>query len=226
MSAALSGRMRLSRRVSPPRRAKSRRPNSTRIQHDAIRGVVRLQEDIGLRLVTDGEYNRTFWQRDFLVKFDNVRQVAAKLTVRFHSAAGTRDHSPPTLQVTGKLGRPSGIFVDDFKFLKSVAQATPKITIPSPTIMHFRGGREAIDAKAYPDMDAFLCRSGARLPRRDPRPRCKPAAAICRSTKSTRLSVRSGIAPRRSAISARTRIRCRRPTPSCSTTRSPASRPT
>src|SRR5271157_5322298 len=127
----------------------------TRIQQEAIRGVVRMQEDIGLRLVTDGEYNRTFWQRDFLVKFNNVRQVAAKLTVRFHSAAGTRDHSPPTLQATGKLGRPSGIFVEDFKFLKSVAHATPKITIPSPTTMHFRGGREAIDAKAYPDMDDF-----------------------------------------------------------------------
>ena len=127
----------------------------TRIQQEAIRGVVRMQEDIGLRLVTDGEYNRTFWQRDFLVKFDNVKQVAAKLTVRFHSAAGTRDHSPPTLQVTGKLGRPRGIFVEDFKFLKSVAHATPKITIPSPTTMHFRGGREAIDSHAYPDMDDF-----------------------------------------------------------------------
>jgi len=127
----------------------------TRIQHDAIRDVVRLQEDIGLKLATDGEYNRTFWQRDFLLKFSNVRQVAAKLTVRFHSAAGTRDHAPPSLQVTGKLGRPAGIFVEDFKFLKSVAHGTPKITIPSPTTMHFRGGREAIDADAYPDLQEF-----------------------------------------------------------------------
>jgi 5-methyltetrahydropteroyltriglutamate--homocysteine methyltransferase len=127
----------------------------TRIQHDAIRGVVRLQEDLGLRLATDGEYNRTFWQRDFLLKFSNVEQVASKLTVRFHSAAGTRDHSPPSLRVTGKLSRPHGIFVDDFKFLKSVAQGAAKITIPSPTTMHFRGGRNAVDAKAYPDMDGF-----------------------------------------------------------------------
>jgi len=127
----------------------------TRIQHDAIRDVVRLQEEIGLRVVTDGEYNRTFWQRDFLLKFRSVQQVAAKLTVRFHSAAGARDHSPPSLQVTGKLDRPSGIFVDDFRFLKSVARGTPKITIPSPTTMHFRGGRDAVDAKAYPDMGQF-----------------------------------------------------------------------
>jgi methionine synthase II (cobalamin-independent) len=126
-----------------------------RIQHEAVREVVRLQEEIGFKLATDGEYNRTFWQRDFLLKFRNVQKVAAKLTVRFHSAAGARDHSPPTLQVTGKLSRPRGIFVDDFKFLKSVAHGTPKITIPSPTTMHFRGGREAIDAKAYPDMGDF-----------------------------------------------------------------------
>ncbi len=126
-----------------------------RIQHEAIRGVVRLQEEIGFKLATDGEYNRTFWQRDFLLKFRNVQKVAAKLTVRFHSAAGARDHSPPTLQVTGKLARPRGIFVDDFKFLKSVAHGAAKITIPSPTTMHFRGGREAIDVKAYPDMAEF-----------------------------------------------------------------------
>jgi 5-methyltetrahydropteroyltriglutamate--homocysteine methyltransferase len=130
-------------------------PELEQIQHDAIKGVVRLQEDIGFKLVTDGEYNRTFWQRDFLLKFQNVQQVAAKLTVRFHSAAGSRDHSPPSLQVTGKLARPAGIFVDDFKFLKSVAHATPKITIPSPTTMHFRGGREAVDAKAYPHLEEF-----------------------------------------------------------------------
>jgi len=127
----------------------------TRVQHDAIRDVVRLQEEIGFRVATDGEYNRTFWQRDFLLKFRNVEQVAAKLTVRFHSAAGTRAHSPPSLQVIGKLARPAGIFVDDFEFLKSVAHATPKITIPSPTTIHFRGGRQAVDANAYPDIGQF-----------------------------------------------------------------------
>jgi 5-methyltetrahydropteroyltriglutamate--homocysteine methyltransferase len=127
----------------------------SRIQHEAIRAVVRLQEDIGYKLATDGEYNRSFWQRDFLLKFENVRQAAAKLTVRFHSAAGSRDHSPPTLQIAGKLNRPRPIFVDDFKFLKSVTRVMPKITIPSPTTMHFRGGREAIDRDAYPDMEEF-----------------------------------------------------------------------
>src|SRR6204780_360715 len=128
-----------------------------RIQHDAIRGVVRLQEELGLKLVTDGEYNRFSWQRDFLLKIGNVRNMPSRLTVRFHSAAGARDHTPPSLQVAGKLSRPQRIFVDDFKFLKSITPAgvTAKITIPSPTIVHFRGGREAIDARAYPQMEAF-----------------------------------------------------------------------
>jgi 5-methyltetrahydropteroyltriglutamate--homocysteine methyltransferase len=128
-----------------------------RIQHAAIREVVRLQEELGLKLVTDGEYNRHSWHRDFMLKFRNVRMIPSKLTVRFHSAEGDRLHSPPTMQVTGKLARPNGkgIFVDDFKFLASVARGTPKITFPSPTVMHFRGGRSAIDAEAYPDIDAF-----------------------------------------------------------------------
>ena len=127
----------------------------TRIQQDAIRGVVRVQEQIGLKLVTDGEYNRQSWQRDFLLKIGNVKPMPSKLTVRFHSAAGARDHAPPSLRVAGPLSWPGGIFVDDFKFLKSVATALPKLTIPSPTVVHFRGGREAIDAHAYPEMDAF-----------------------------------------------------------------------
>jgi 5-methyltetrahydropteroyltriglutamate--homocysteine methyltransferase len=127
------------------------------IQQAAIREVVRMQEDLGLKVVTDGEYNRHSWHRDFMLKFQNVQMMPSKLTVRFHSADGDRLHSPPTMQVTGKLARPNGggIFVDDFKFLVSIARVTPKITLPSPTVMHFRGGREAIDTKAYPDIADF-----------------------------------------------------------------------
>jgi 5-methyltetrahydropteroyltriglutamate--homocysteine methyltransferase len=123
-----------------------------RVQAQAIRDVVKMQEDIGLKLVTDGEYNRGAWHRDFLLRFDNVRLIPSKISVRFHSARGTREQSPPSWQVVGKLSRPKPIFRDDFRFLASVARATPKITIPSPTVMHFRGGRAAIDRDAYPDM--------------------------------------------------------------------------
>ena len=126
-----------------------------RIQEQAIHDVVRLQEDIGLKVATDGEFNRGSWQRDFLLRLDNVELIPSRLTVRFHSAAGTRDHSPPSLQVTGRLRRPGGIFVDDFRFLRSVARAEPKVTVPSPTVLHFRGGRDAIDRAAYPDMEEF-----------------------------------------------------------------------
>src|SRR5262245_42024534 len=109
-----------------------------RIQEDAIRTVVHLQEEIGLESVTDGEFNRSSWQRDFLLKLDNVALAESRITVQFHSAEGTRDHAPPTLAVTGMLGRPRGIFVDDFAFLRSVTARTPKVTLPSPTVLHFR----------------------------------------------------------------------------------------
>ena len=71
-----------------------------RIQQAAIRDVVRLQEGLGLRLVTDGEFNRQSWHRDFMLKIGNVRMMPSKLTVRFQTAAGERLHSPPTMQVT------------------------------------------------------------------------------------------------------------------------------
>lgn len=126
-----------------------------RIQQEAIRDVVRMQEQIGFKLATDGEYNRVSWHRDFMLRIASVKLMSSKLTVRFHSQAGSRDHSPPTMQVTGKLGLPEPIYVDDFRFLASVAHAVPKITIPSPTVLHFRGGRDAIDKAAYPDIESF-----------------------------------------------------------------------
>lgn len=130
-----------------------------RLQQDAIRGVVKMQADIGLKVVTDGEYNRTSWQRDFLLKIENIVDAPSKVPVKFHSKTGTREHAPPTMKVAGKLKRPAGgMFVDDYKFLHSVvdhSKQTPKVTFPSPTVVHFRGGREMIDAKAYPQMDAF-----------------------------------------------------------------------
>ncbi len=125
------------------------------IQQAAIRGVVKQQEDIGLRSVTDGEYNRNSWQSDFLLKIKNVTTTPSRLRVKFHSAAGTREHAPPSMAVVGKLGRPNPIFVDDFRFLASIAKAAPKVTLPSPTILHFRGGRDAIDRAAYPDLAEF-----------------------------------------------------------------------
>jgi 5-methyltetrahydropteroyltriglutamate--homocysteine methyltransferase len=128
-----------------------------KIQQAAIPGVVKLQEEIGFKGVTDGEYNRGGWQRDFLLSFKNVSLMPSKVPVRFHRADGVSLQQPPTMQITGKLERVRPIFVEDFKFLKTVIspQSTPKITIPSPTLLHFRGGRDAIDKTAYPTIEEF-----------------------------------------------------------------------
>jgi 5-methyltetrahydropteroyltriglutamate--homocysteine methyltransferase len=126
-----------------------------RVQHDAIREVVRHQEEIGLQAVTDGEFNRASWQTDFILKFDNVKPAESRFSIHFHSEKGDTEGRPHTVRVAGKLGRPRGLFVEDFKFLRSIARGVPKITLPSPSVMHFRGGRAAIDAIAYPDMAEF-----------------------------------------------------------------------
>src|SRR5262249_10034702 len=126
-----------------------------RVEDQAVRDIVKLQEDLGFKAVTDGEYRRGSWHRDFLVSFENVKIVPPTVKMKFHTEKGDIERTPPGLKVAGKLRRAQPIFVEHFKFLKSVAKATPKITIPSPSNMHFRGGRAAIDEAAYPDLDGF-----------------------------------------------------------------------
>ncbi len=125
------------------------------VRQKAIREVVAMQEGVGLKSVTDGEYNRGSWHTDFLLRLANVEPYASKFSVTFHSESGAAKGKPHTMRVTGKLSRPEPIFVEDFKFLKTVTKETAKITMPSPSILHFRGGREAIDPEAYPDMEEF-----------------------------------------------------------------------
>ena len=125
------------------------------VEDEAITEAVKLQEDLGLKAVTDGEFRRTLWHMDFLTSFANVKTVRAKVTATFHSEEGATQRTPSALAVTGPIGRPKPIFVEAFKFVKSVAKAMPKLTIPSPSIVHFRGGREAIAKWAYPELDGF-----------------------------------------------------------------------
>ena len=131
-----------------------------RAEDQAIRDVVKLQEDVGLKSVTDGEYRRTFWHLDFLERFENATIVPPSVKAHFHTHTGEVEFAPPGVKVEGKLRRPKPIFVDHFKFLKSVAHQTPKQTIPSPSTMHFRGGRNAIDRKAYPELAEFYADLG------------------------------------------------------------------
>jgi len=125
------------------------------IEDRSIREVVRMQEDIGLQGVTDGEFRRGSWHMDFLYQVGGVTKVQDNLTVQFHNEKGDIEFTPAALRVTGKLELKKCIFGDDFKYLKSVARATPKLTIPSPSMMHYRGGRAAIDSAVYPDLQEF-----------------------------------------------------------------------
>jgi 5-methyltetrahydropteroyltriglutamate--homocysteine methyltransferase len=125
------------------------------VEDEAIREAVKLQEDVGLEAITDGEFRRTFWHLDFLEQFANVTVIPPRIKARFHTREGDIEFAPPGIRVDGKLGRPHPIFVEHFKFVKGATRKTAKQTIPSPSNMHFRGGRGAIDQKAYPDMEEF-----------------------------------------------------------------------
>lgn len=125
------------------------------VENEAIREVVRKQEDVGLQSITDGEFRRTYFHVDFLEKLQGVT-VSGGINVSFRTKTGTIDFTPPRMSVTGKLQHVKDIQKDDFEFLKSVTTKTPKVTIPSPTMVHFRGGRQSIDINAYPDMEEFF----------------------------------------------------------------------
>jgi 5-methyltetrahydropteroyltriglutamate--homocysteine methyltransferase len=124
------------------------------IEDEAIQGAVRLQEDVGLRSITDGEFRRTYFHVDFLTQLSGVVEKGG-IPVKFHKANGEVDYAPPVMQVTGKVEHVKPIQRHDFEFLKSVTRQTPKVTIPSPTMLHFRGGRGAISRDAYPELEQF-----------------------------------------------------------------------
>ena len=124
----------------------------------AIADAVRMQESVGLRAATDGEYRRASWMTDFAYQLAGVRPTGTIATPA--PAGGRLDLSPRTgaslMQVDGPVALEHVIFGDDLRALQSlVTTATPKVTIPSPSMIHFRSGRDEIDADAYPDLDAF-----------------------------------------------------------------------
>ncbi|MGO9450254.1 MAG: 5-methyltetrahydropteroyltriglutamate--homocysteine S-methyltransferase [Candidatus Binataceae bacterium] len=125
------------------------------IEDDAIRDAVRMQEEIGLRAVTDGEFRRGSWHMDFLYQIGGVRRVQENLAIKFRNEKGEIEFTPAALRVTEKLRLDKCIFAEHFSFLKSVTQVIPKLSIPSPSMMHYRGGRAAIDETVYPDLGEF-----------------------------------------------------------------------
>ncbi|MGY1680279.1 5-methyltetrahydropteroyltriglutamate--homocysteine S-methyltransferase [Geodermatophilus sp. SYSU D01176] len=128
------------------------------IEDAAIAQVVRMQHDVGLRTATDGEFRRASWHMDFIYAIDGISKVTGEdIVVHFRNADGTIDFTPAGLRVDGPLSIDEPIFGADFAFLQSrVTDAqTAKLTIPSPSMVHYRGGPAAIDPAVYPDEDAF-----------------------------------------------------------------------
>jgi 5-methyltetrahydropteroyltriglutamate--homocysteine methyltransferase len=130
------------------------------IEDRCIRDVAKLQEEIGLHGITDGEYRRTIWHADFLRQIEgvSVKEGAADgdgVARKFRSGDREIARSPTRFYTTSHLKRSWGFETENFTYLASVTERTPKLCIPSPTILHMRGGRAAIDEQAYPDMEKF-----------------------------------------------------------------------
>ena len=128
------------------------------VEDEAVADAVRMQRDIGLRTATDGEFRRATWHMDFIYAIDGIRKVEGEgRVVHFRNADGSLDWAPAGLHVDGPLSIDEPIFGDAFRHLQSVTSPaqTPKLTIPSPSMVHYRGGAAAIDPAVYPDEDSF-----------------------------------------------------------------------
>ncbi len=121
-------------------------------ENRAIEDVVRMQEDVGLQAITDGEFRRTYFHIDFLKQLEGVRTEEPRIV---RKPDGSEELAPPVMRVTGKVRHAHDIQRADFEFLKSHTRRTPKVTIPSPTMLHFRGGRAGISEEHYPDLEQF-----------------------------------------------------------------------
>lgn len=128
-------------------------PEALRLVEDkAITEIVKFQQDVGLKSITDGEFRRTYFHVDFLEQLGGV-DVGIPFTVK--RPDGSEELAPPVMKVVGKVHHAKNIQLADFEYLKSQVAAgyTPKVTIPSPTMLHFRGGRAGISREHYPELD-------------------------------------------------------------------------
>ena len=123
------------------------------VEDAEIRKVVQHQCDCGLHVVTDGEFRRAWWHFDFFDGLQGVERFEAEQGIQFNGVQ-TKAHG---VRVVGKLGFGSHPMLEDFRYLKSISgNAEPKMTIPSPSVLHFRGGRKVIDATVYPDLADYF----------------------------------------------------------------------
>ncbi|MBX3528767.1 MAG: 5-methyltetrahydropteroyltriglutamate--homocysteine S-methyltransferase [Rhodoblastus sp.] len=129
----------------------------TAIEDEEIRKLIAKQEAVGLEGITDGEYRRSWWHYDFLWNLDGVERIAVDQGIQF-AGVQTKAEAPHVMKKIGFSGHP---FVDHFKFLKANTKKTAKQTIPSPSMLHYRGGRKLINMGVYPDMNDFYSDLGA-----------------------------------------------------------------
>jgi 5-methyltetrahydropteroyltriglutamate--homocysteine methyltransferase len=127
------------------------------IEDREIRALIAKQEEIGLKAVTDGEFRRAYWHFDFLEHLDGVQSVEADSGMNFKGGVGITK----ALRVTGKIGFSGHPMIEHFRFLKENTSRVPKMTIPGPSMLHYRGGRKMMNMGVYPDMDAFYADLGA-----------------------------------------------------------------
>jgi 5-methyltetrahydropteroyltriglutamate--homocysteine methyltransferase len=125
-------------------------------EDEAIRGIVRMQEDVGLQAATDGEFRRTSWHMDFIYQLGGIAQADEQLHVTFHNPEGDIAFESAALRVASPIALNETIFGDAFAFLRDTVTTTvPKLTIPSPSMVHYRGGRAFIDPEVYGGVDEF-----------------------------------------------------------------------
>ena len=122
------------------------------VEDASIREVVKKQEAVGLKAVTDGEFRRSWWHFDFLTGLEGVELVKGEKTIKF---AGI-ETKPQSLAITGKVDFGDHPMLEHFRFLKETTSVLPKITIPAPSVLHFRGGRRAISQELYPELEPFF----------------------------------------------------------------------
>ena len=122
------------------------------VEDQEIQKIIKKQEDVGLESITDGEYRRSWWHFDFLAMLDGVELYETEQGIQFQGVV-TKARG---LRVFGKLDFTNHSFIEHFKFLKAHTKQTPKMTIPAPSVLHFRGGRKSISTKVYPDLDVFF----------------------------------------------------------------------
>ncbi len=122
-----------------------------------IRALIKRQEEIGLQAVTDGEFRRAFWHFDFLEHLDGVTSVEADSGMNFKGGVGISK----ALRITGKVGFSDHPMIEHFRFVKDNTSRVAKMTIPGPSMLHYRGGRKMMNMGVYPDMDGFYADVGA-----------------------------------------------------------------